>query len=97
MTMSNKVKTTPYNPFNYMDTQNEINEYLLECFNDNDPRLFINAMGHLAKHHGMTEVAKATGLNRESLYKAFNGKTQPRWDTIHRLMKVLHVDLTIAS
>ena len=91
------IKTNAFNPFNYMETQTEIDEYLLECFNDDDPKLFINALGHLARHHGMTEVAKATGLNRESLYKTFNGKTQPRWETIHRLMKVLHIDLTIAA
>jgi probable addiction module antidote protein len=90
-------KTKPFNPFDYMLTQAEIDAYLLECFNDEDPQLFINALGHLAKHYGMAEVAKASGLNRESLYKAFNGKTQPRWDTVHRLMKALHIDLTVAA
>jgi len=66
-------------------------------FNDDDPQLFINALGHLAKHHGMSEVARAAGLNRESLYKVFSGKAQPRWDTVRRLMKALHVDLTVAA
>lgn len=91
------VKTKPFNPFDYLETQSEIDAYLLECFQDDDPQLFIAALGHLAKHYGMAEVAKASGLNRESLYKAFNGKTQPKWDTVHRLMKVLHVDLTVAA
>ena len=91
------IKTKAFNPFDYMETQAEVDAYLLECFNDEDPQIFINALGHLAKHHGMTEVAKASGLSRESLYKAFNGKTQPKWDTVHRLMKVLHVDLTVAA
>lgn len=91
------IKTKPFNPFDYMETQAEIDAYLLECLNDEDPQLFINALGHLAKYHGMAEIAKASGLNRESLYKAFNGKTQPKWDTVHRLMKVLHVDLTVAA
>jgi len=91
------IKTKPFNPFDYMETQAEIDAYLLECFNDDNPQLFINALGHLAKHHGMAEIAKASGLNRESLYKTFNGKTQPKWDTVHRLMRVLHVDLTVAA
>lgn len=86
-----------YNPFEHCETQAEINEILLECYQDNDPQTFITALGYLAKHHGMTEVAKASGLNRESLYKALNGKTQPRWDTIHRLMKVLNVNMTVAA
>ena len=91
------VKTKHFNPFDYLETQEEINEYLSECFKEDDPQLFINALGHLARHHGMTDVAKKSGLNRESLYKVFNGKTQPKWDTIHRLMKVLHVSLTVAA
>ena len=91
------VKTKHFNPFDYLETQEEINEYLSECFKEDDPQLFINALGHLARHHGMTYVARESGLNRESLYKVFNGKTQPKWDTIHRLMKVLHVSLTVAA
>ncbi len=91
------VKTKLFNPFDYLETQEEINEYLSECFKEDDPQLFINALGHLARHHGMTDVARESGLNRESLYKVFNGKTQPKWDTIHRLMKVLHVSLTVAA
>lgn len=90
-------ETKPFNPFDYMETQEEIDGYLLECFNDDDPRVFINALGHLARHYGMSEVARAAGLNRESLYKVFNGQSQPKWDTIRRLMKALHVRLTVAA
>jgi probable addiction module antidote protein len=75
--MKYEIITTAFNPFNYMETQAEIDAYLLECFNDENPNLFVNALGHLAKYHSMTEVAKATSINR----KAFNGKTQPKWDT----------------
>ncbi|WP_084482721.1 addiction module antidote protein [Marinospirillum minutulum] len=59
--------------------------------------MFVNALRYLAKHHGMTEVARAAGLNRESLYKAFSGKVQPKWDTIARVMRVLHVDMTVVA
>ena len=93
--MGTKIK--PFNPFDYMETGEEIDAYLLECFNDEDPQIFINALGHLAKHHGMSEVARAAGLNRESLYKVFSGQAQPKWDTVRRLMKALHVDLTVAA
>ncbi|WP_350594688.1 MULTISPECIES: helix-turn-helix domain-containing protein [unclassified Pseudoalteromonas] len=42
----------------------------------------------------MSDIAKAAGLNRESLYKAVNGKTKPRWETIFKVMKVLNLRLT---
>jgi len=89
--------TKAFNPFDYFETQEEMNTYLIECFHDEDPALFVNALGYLAKHHGMSEVAKATGLNRESLYKAFSGKVQPKWDTIARVMRALHVDMTLTT
>lgn len=90
-------KLTDYNPFEHMETQAEIDALLLECYEDEDPNTFVSALGYLAKHHGMTEVAKAAGLSRESLYRAFNGKTQPKWDTIHRLMHALGVHLTVTT
>ncbi len=91
------MKTQPFNPFDYMETQEEINAYLQECFNDEDPQVFVNALGHLARHYGVSEVARAAGLNRESLYKIFSGKSQPKWDTVRRLMRALHVELTVAA
>lgn len=91
------VKTEEFNPFEFMQSQAEIDAFLLECYEDEDPNTFVSALGYLAKHHGMTEVAKAAGLSRESLYKAVNGKVQPKWDTVRRLMRVLGVRLTIAA
>ena len=91
------LKTMPFNPFDYMDNQEEMNVFLIECFQDPDPQVFVSALGHLVKKHGVADVAKATGVSRESLYKSFNGTTQPRWDTIHRVMTALKVDVTQAA
>ncbi|WP_410493872.1 addiction module antidote protein [Endozoicomonas sp. 8E] len=51
----------------------------------------------MVRHEGIAQLAEQTGLNRESLYKTFNGKVQPRWDTVHRLLKALGVKLEIAA
>ena len=91
------MKTTLFNPFEFASSQDEIEAILLECYQDDDPQLFIAALGQLAKHYGMTEVAKETGLNRESLYRTFNGKTDPKWTTIKKLIDVLGVKLTVSG
>ncbi len=37
----------------------------------------------------------ATGLGRESLYKAFSGKTKARFDTVMKVISALGLSLTI--
>ncbi len=90
------LKTTPYNPFDYLETQEEINEYLNDAFQDDDPRLFIVALGYLAKKKGMTKVAKEAGLNRESLYKALSKDGHPQFATISKVTKALGCKLAVA-
>ncbi len=89
-------QTTPYNPFDYLENQEEINEYLNNAFADDDPRLFIVALGHLARKKGMAQVAKEAGLNRESLYKALSENGQPKFSTIRKVTKALGCKLAVA-
>lgn len=87
-------KLTPFNPCDsLLKTDQAMAEYLADCYEDDDPNTFITALGYVAKHEGIAHIAEATGLNRESLYKALSGQHQPRWDTIHRVMKCLNVKL----
>jgi len=88
---------TAFNPFDYFQTKQEINEFLLDCLNDDDPNTFVTALGQLAKKKGMTTISQATGLSRESLYKTFNGKTQPKWATIFKVSQALGVQLQIVA
>ncbi len=90
------LKTKPYNPFDYLKTREEINEYLNDAFQDEDPRLFIVALGYLAKKQGMTKVAKKAGLNRESLYKALSENGNPKFTTISKVSKALGCKLAVA-
>ena len=41
----------------------------------------------------MTEVAKKTGLGRESLYKTFRAGTQPKFETIVKVLDAFGVRL----
>ena len=78
-----------------MDNQNEINDFLRECLEDEDPNVFVSALGHLVKSHGVTDIAKVTGLSRESLYKTFNGNTQPKWSTIYKVTNAIGLQLAV--
>jgi probable addiction module antidote protein len=91
------IKTTPFNPMDFLKTDDDIAAYLTEAYRDDDPAVFIVALGHVVKHKGLAQLAEDAGLNRESLYKTFNGKVQPKWDTVHRLLKAMKVELAIAA
>jgi probable addiction module antidote protein len=89
-------KTSKHNPFDYLETNEEINEYLNNAYMDDDPKMFIIALGYLAKKRGMTEIAAKTGMNRASLYKALSGKGNPHFKTISKVSKALGCRLAIA-
>ena len=91
------IKATPFNPVDFLKNDAEIAEYLTEAYQDENSTVFIVALGHVVKHKGLAQLAEETGLNRESLYKTFNGKVQPKWDTVHRLLKAMKVELAIAA
>lgn len=87
------IELKAYNPVEFFQNEEEVISYLNDAYSDDDPSVFLIALGHIAKAKGMANLAKITGLNRESLYKALSGETQPRWDTVQRVMKGLKITL----
>ncbi len=71
----------------HLDSDEAIAQYLSIVLEENDPAELAHALGTIARARGMTEVARASGLTREALYKALRPTSQPRFDTI---MKVIH-------
>ena len=48
-------------------------------------------LGDIARARGMSQIAKETGLGRESLYKALSPGAKPRFDTVLKVAKALGV------
>jgi len=77
----------------YLEDDQAIAEYLTIVLEDDDPALLAAALGDIARARGMTEIAKASGLTREALYRALRENAQPRFDTINRVCHALGVKL----
>jgi probable addiction module antidote protein len=92
-----KTQIKPYSPFDHLLTDADMGDYLTQAFMDDDPAVFMTALGHVAKHKGIAQLAAETGLNRESLYKTLSGKTQPKWGTVQRIIKALHITINVAA
>lgn len=73
----------------------DIVEYLRQVIAVGDSGELAAALGHIAKARGMTEIANASGIRREALYKALRPHSQPRLDTIQRVCRALGVQLTV--
>lgn len=77
----------------HLDSDQAIAEYLTIVMEENDPSELTAALGTIARARGMAEVARASGLAREALYKALRPNSQPRFDTIARVCTALGVKL----
>ena len=79
----------------YLGDEETIAEYLNAILEDGDQDLLLSAIGDVAKAKGMKTIAQASGLGRESLYKALNPGAKPRFETIIKVLKALGVNLAM--
>ena len=52
------IETTPFNPMDFLKTDDEIATYLTEAYRDDDPAVFIVALGHVVKQKGLAQLAE---------------------------------------
>lgn len=89
------MKTTQFDASQYLDSDEMISEYMKTVIEENDPKLFMMALGAVAKAKGMAEIARKTGLGRESLYKAVNGNRSPKIDTVNKILNACGLALDV--
>lgn len=67
--------------------------YLEAALEDGDPAIIAAALGDIAKARGMAQIAKDTGLGRESLYKALSPEGNPEFATVLKVIRALGLQL----
>ena len=87
------LKTTQWDPSEYLDSPKAIAAYLDAAFDDADPALIAAALGDVARAIGMTDLAGRSGVTREALYKALSPTGDPRLSTFLGVMKALGIKL----
>lgn len=88
-----KTKTSPFDAADYLVNDEIIAEYLTAALEDENPDIFLVAVKDVARARGMTQLAKDTGLGRESLYKALAPGAKPRYDTLLKVLRALGISL----
>lgn len=62
---------------------------------EGDPSLVVAVLGDIARSKGMTQIARETGLGRESLYKALSTEGNPEFATVFKVLKSLGLRLQV--
>lgn len=88
-----KVKTTPWEPWKHIEDDEYAALYLEVALEEGDAQDVATVLGHIARYKGMAQVARATGMGRESLYKALSANGNPELATILKVVKALGLQL----
>ena len=83
--------TAPFDVAEFLETPDEMAAYLEACIEESegDAAFIAKAVGDIARAKGMKQIARDTGLSRESLYKALSGDRSPSFDTILKVVAAL--------
>lgn len=80
------IKTTPFDGSEYLSGDEMMAEYLSLTLEDENPEVFISALGNVAKAKGMEIIAKASGLSRDDIYDSLRASPEARDETIRKIM-----------
>lgn len=93
-----KVKLRKWDSAEHLETEEDMALYLEACLEEagDDAAFIAKALGTIARAKGMTQLARDTGMGRESLYKALSGEGNPSFATILKVTHALGLKLHAA-
>lgn len=91
------VRLRKWDSAEHLKTNEDIALYLDACLEEagDDAAFIAKALGNVARARGMTQLARDTGLGRESLYKALSGEGNPSFATILKVLRALGLHLHV--
>jgi probable addiction module antidote protein len=88
-----KTQTLPWDVAEHLETEEDMAAYLEAALEEGDPKLVAVALGDIARAKGMAQIARETGLGRESLYKALSSEGNPEFATVLKVVRALGLRL----
>jgi probable addiction module antidote protein len=91
------LKTTAFDPAEFLDTREAQVELLADAIESGDRRYIATALGTIARARGMTRVAEEAGLSRQALYRSLSKAGDPRLTTLLGVAKSLGLKLSFKA
>jgi probable addiction module antidote protein len=88
-----KTKTRRWDAADFLESEEDMAAYLEAALEQGDAALFTAALGDIARVKGMSEIARKSGLGRESLYKALSPEGNPELATVLKVVRSLGLRL----
>lgn len=89
--------TSQFDVARYLSDENAIANYLDDCLEEGGSRLFLAAIGDVARARGMSEIAASAGMTRASLYKSLGEEGNPAFTTMERVLDSLGLRIAIVA
>jgi probable addiction module antidote protein len=92
-----KTQTRLWDASEHLENEEDMVAYLEAALQEGDPALVAAALGDIARAKGITQIARDTGLGRESLYKALSPEGNPELGTVLKVIRALGLRLHAAT
>lgn len=89
------VQTYPWDAAEYLETKEDIAAYLEAALEDGDPKLVVAVLGDIARSRGITQIARDTGLETESLKQALSNGDNLDLVTVLKLVRAFGLNLQV--
>lgn len=90
-----KIETTAFNAADYLNNAEAIAAYLDLYLEDGTPEELRDAMATVARSHGVTDLARRSGVSRPGIYKALGQDGNPSFETVRSLLGAMGLRLTV--
>lgn len=92
-----KTQTKMWDITEHLKSEEDMVAYLDAALEEGDASLIAAALGDIARAKGMSQIAKVTGLGRESLYKTLSPTGNPEFATVLKVMGALGLQFHAGS
>src|SRR5688572_21320663 len=90
-----KIETTVFDSADYLNTAEAIAAYLDAYLEESTPEELRRALDTVARSHGVSDLAKRSGVTRAGIYKALGESGNPSFETIRSILGAMGLRLTV--
>ena len=90
-----RIEAATFDSADYLNTAEDIAAYLDAYLEESAPEEFRRALDTVARSHGVSDLARRSGISRPGIYKALGQDGNPSFETIREILAAMGLRLTV--